>query len=83
MPIRAALAALPLLVTLFLFSGAPAAHASRSEATRQPAAALVVPAARDVSADDAPGLSGAGLAFLVAAGFLPAIVLLSRKKQRS
>lgn len=83
MPIRAALAALPLLVLLFLFTGAPAAHASGSETRRTPAAALVTPAS-DVSADDGPGvLSGPGLAVLVAACFIPALVLLTRRKQRS
>ena len=82
MPIRTALVALPLLFLLSLAPRESSATARESQTSRRPAAALVAPAdSRDRNgADD--GLSPFGLAALVGIGLVPALVLVSRRRQQ-
>jgi hypothetical protein len=82
MPIRTALVALPLLFLLSLSPHESSATARESQTSRRPAAALVVPAdARDRNGTD-DGLSPFGLAALVGIGLVPALVLVSRRRQQ-
>jgi len=81
MPIRTALVALPLPFLLSLAPRESSATARESQTSRRPAAALVAPVdPRDRNGDD--GLSPFGLAALVGVGLIPALVLVSRRRQQ-
>ena len=77
MPIRKALVALLLLAALFCFF--PVAGASPDDGNR-PAAALVASSESRLSARTE--LTPFGLAALVAAGWIPALVLLTRRRRQ-
>jgi len=80
-PIRTALVALPLLILLSLTPRESSAEARESESARRPAAALVAPADPQ-GRDSDDGLSPFGLAALVGIGLVPALVLVSRRRQQ-
>jgi hypothetical protein len=74
MPIRKALVALLLLSALFFLRP--------SDASASPAAALVASSDTSLSSHGADDLSPLGLAALVAAGWVPALVLLTRRRRQ-
>ncbi|HLU65114.1 MAG TPA: hypothetical protein VKZ63_02490 [Kofleriaceae bacterium] len=86
MPIRTALVAL--LLCLCIFSLRPRESGASREAgepVTRPAAALVAPPGDDKgrAAGDRSALGPYGLAALVAAGFVPVVVLIGRRRARS
>ena len=78
MPIRTALAALPLILLLLVLVPVESSATTQDRADRRPAAAVV---AGDARASDSDGLSPAGLAALVGAGLIPVFVLIGRRRQ--
>jgi hypothetical protein len=78
-PIRKAVAAL--LLSLALLSLAPSDAAASPERSRRPAAALVASSDASLRSHGADDLSPLGLAALIAAGWIPAVVLLARRKR--
>jgi hypothetical protein len=79
MPIRTALAALPLILLLLVLTPAASFATTQDRADRRPAAAVV---AGDRSVADSDGLSPAGLAALVGAGLIPVFVLIGRRRHQ-
>ena len=84
MPIRTALVALLLCSTLFILRprDSDASGVETEPGTRPPAAALVTPGDRDGSREASP-LGPAALLLLAAAGFVPAFVLMARRRSRT
>ena len=80
MPIRKALVALLFLSALFLLR--PSDASASPGADRRPAAALVASSDTSLSSHGADDLSPLGLAALVAAGWVPALVLLTRRRRQ-
>jgi hypothetical protein len=81
MPIRRALAAL--LLSVALLSAVPLAASASPKDGERPAAALVASSETHLRTDGARNLSPLGLAALVAAVWVPALVLLTRRRRRS
>jgi hypothetical protein len=81
MPIRKALAALllPVLVVLCL---TPSDAGAAPDRGNRPAAALVASSESHLHSGGADELTPLGLAALVAAGWVPALVLLTRRRRQ-
>ncbi len=80
MPIRKALAALLLPVALLWLAAPPAAAAPQRG--NRPSAALVASSESRLGSEGTDGISPLGLAALVAAGWVPALVLLTRRRRQ-
>jgi hypothetical protein len=80
MPIRRALAAL--LFSTVLFCLIPSDVGAAPERDDRPAAALVASSETRLRSGGADELSTLGLAALVAAGWVPALVLLTRRRRQ-
>jgi len=78
-PIRKALAALLPIALFCLISSQAAADPERDS---RPAAALVASSDAHLRSHGADDLSPLGLAALIAAGWVPALVLLTRKRRQ-
>ena len=82
MPIRKALVALLLLSALFCLASAGTAGAAPQRGNR-PSAALVASSESRLGPEGTDGISPLGLAALVAAGWVPALVLLARRRRQN
>jgi hypothetical protein len=80
MPIRKALAAL--LFSALLFCLTPRDLGAAPEGVDQPSAALVASSESRLGSGRADRFSPLGLAAIVAAGWIPAVVLLMRKRRQ-
>ncbi len=80
MPIRKALAALLLFSALFCLRPSDASASPGGD--KRPAAALVASSDASLSSHGADDLSPLGLAALIAAGWVPALVLLTRRRRQ-
>jgi len=81
MPLRKALAAL-LLPTLFFLCLSAADVVAAPEARDRPSAALVASSESRLRSSSAVELTPLGLAALVAAGWVPALILLTRRRRQ-